>query len=79
MFVPDEITREDIERRKSPKHKTSSTYFRPDDDAEHAELHKIDLINAKFFIARYPSPDDVVTVSDLEGSALEGCFIGLVP
>ena len=28
------------------------------------------------FIARYPSPDDVVPVSELKGTALEGCFIG---
>jgi 3-isopropylmalate dehydratase small subunit len=28
------------------------------------------------FIARYPSPDDVVPVSELSGTALEGCFIG---
>lgn len=28
------------------------------------------------FIARYPSPDDVVPVSALEGTDLNGCFIG---
>lgn len=76
IFVPDEITKDYIERRKSPKHKTGSTYFRPDDDAEYAETHTIDLTKVESFIARYPSPDDVVPVSELEGTALDGCFIG---
>jgi 3-isopropylmalate dehydratase small subunit len=65
-----------IERRKSPKHKTGSTYFKPDADAKYAESHTIDLTKVESFIARYPSPDDVVPVSELEGTDLDGCFIG---
>jgi 3-isopropylmalate dehydratase small subunit len=76
IFVPDEVTKDYIERRKSPKHKTNSTYFRPDEDAEYAESHTIDLNKVESFIARYPSPDDVVPVSELEGTLLDGCFIG---
>lgn len=28
------------------------------------------------FVARYPSPDDVVPVADVAGTKLDGCFIG---
>jgi homoaconitase/3-isopropylmalate dehydratase large subunit/3-isopropylmalate dehydratase small subunit len=76
IFVPDEVTKFYIERRKSPKHKHGSTYFRPDEDAEYAESHTIDLGKVESFIARYPKPDDVVPVSDMADIHLNGCFIG---
>lgn len=76
IFVPDVITEQYIKKRKSPKHKSGSTYFKPDDDAEYAETHIIDLAKVEAYIARYPSPDDVVPVSVLQGSHLDGCFIG---
>jgi 3-isopropylmalate dehydratase small subunit len=76
IFVPDEVTEQYIKKRKSPKHKNGSTYFRPDEDAEYAETHIIDLAKVEAFIARYPSPDDVVPVSEMEGTHLDGCFIG---
>ena len=41
IFIPDEVTKSYIERRKSPKHKRGSTYFRPDDDAEYAESRRL--------------------------------------
>lgn len=65
-----------INRRKSPRHKQNSYYFYPDEDAEYVETHIIDLAKVESFVARYPSPDDVVPVSELEGTALDGCFIG---
>lgn len=76
IFIPDEVTKSYIERRKSPKHKRGSTYFRPDDDAEYAESRTIDLGNVESFIARYPKPDDVVPICDMAGVLLHGCFIG---
>lgn len=76
LFVPDEITRGLINARKSPRYKSSSVYCRPDDDAEYASSHDINLDNVVPFVAKYPNPDDVVPVSDLAGNKLDGCFIG---
>jgi homoaconitase/3-isopropylmalate dehydratase large subunit len=42
----------------------------------YAATHVIDLAQVESFVARYPSPDDVVAVSELEGTVLDGCFIG---
>lgn len=72
MFVPDETTREFVEKRKNPKYKKSSIYYRPDEDAEYAESYTIDLDQVESFVARYPSPDDVVPVSEVAGTALDG-------
>jgi homoaconitase/3-isopropylmalate dehydratase large subunit len=76
IFVPDAITQQFVDRRKSPKHKSSAIYFRPDDDAEYTETYTIDLAEVESFVARYPKPDDVVPVSELAGLMLQGCFIG---
>ncbi|GAM86939.1 hypothetical protein ANO11243_049600 [Dothideomycetidae sp. 11243] len=62
--------------RKAPKHRRGATYFRPDPDAVYAATHVIDLSQVESFVARYPKPDDVVPVSDMVGTALDGCFIG---
>lgn len=75
-FTPDEVTNAFVGRRKMPKHKSGATYYRPDDDAEYAETHIIDLSKVEPSIARYPSPDDVVPIAELEGTHLDGCFIG---
>ncbi len=76
LFVPDAVTYRHINARKNPRYKSSSIYSRPDDDAEYAESHDIDLSQVEPFVAKYPNPDDVVSVSDFEGLALDGCFIG---
>ena len=76
LFVPDEITYEFINRRKNPKYKKLATYYRPDDDAQYAATHIIDLSKVESFVARYPSPDDVVAVIEVAGNKLDGCFIG---
>ena len=65
-----------VNSRKLARHKSSSHYFRPDEDAVYAETHVIDLSMAKSFVAKYPNPDDVVPVSDMENTPLDGCFIG---
>ena len=36
----------------------------------------MDLAKVESFVARYPSPDDVVPVSEVSGTSLDGCFIG---
>ncbi|PYH63378.1 aconitase family protein [Aspergillus vadensis CBS 113365] len=76
VFVPDEITNEFIQKRRLPRHKNTSVYFKPDDDAEYAETHEIDLGEVRSFLAKYPNPDDVVSVTEQEGMHLDGCFIG---
>jgi homoaconitase/3-isopropylmalate dehydratase large subunit len=76
VFVPDEITQKFIQKRRHPRHKTSSVYFQPDEDAQYAETCVIDLGNVHSFIAKYQKPDDVVPVPECEGMKLDGCFIG---
>ncbi|KIW00367.1 uncharacterized protein PV09_08079 [Verruconis gallopava] len=76
ICVPDETTKEFIDRRKNPKHKKHAKYYRPDADAQYAESYTIDLHNVEPFVARYPKPDDVVPVGEVAGTALDGCFIG---
>jgi homoaconitase/3-isopropylmalate dehydratase large subunit len=74
--MPDDTTHKFINRRKLTRHKCHATYFRPDADAEYAAVHEIDLTHVGSFIARYPNPDDVVSVTEEEGMELNGCFIG---
>ncbi|EMR71255.1 putative aconitase family protein [Eutypa lata UCREL1] len=76
IFVPDHVTKSFIDSRKSPQHKNSSYYFRPDDDAVYAETHVIDLSKCEPSVAKYPNPDDVVPISEVQDLALDGCFIG---
>lgn len=74
--MPDERTSELIQKRKLTRHKNLNTYFKPDEDAVYAETHEIDLDDVRSFVAKYPNPDDVVSVTELQGMELNGCFIG---
>ena len=76
ICVPDGITKAFVDHRKNPKHKRLSQYYRPDPDAQYVESYTLDLHKVEPFVARYPSPDDVVPVSEVAGTALDGCFIG---
>lgn len=76
IFVPDQVTQEFVESRKNPRNKSNSIYFKPDADAAYAATYNIDLSQVKPFIAKYPNPDDVVAVTDFEGTELDGVFIG---
>lgn len=76
ICVPDGITADFINRRKQPKYKRDALYYQPDNDAQYAETYIIDLDKVEPFVARYPSPDDVVPISELQDTALDGCFIG---
>lgn len=76
VFVPDQVTSDFVNRRKSPRHKKSSKYYRPDEDAVYSGTYEIDLAKVEPFVALYPCPDDVVPVSQIAGKQLDGCFIG---
>lgn len=76
IFVPDQVTHGFVQGRRLARRKTASVYFKPDDDAEYAETHEIDLSQVRSFVAKYPNPDDVVSVTEQEGMHLDGCFIG---
>ncbi|KAF2176149.1 aconitase family protein [Zopfia rhizophila CBS 207.26] len=76
IFVPDGVTDQFIKSRKAARHKSDSFFFRPDPDCSYAISHTIDLSHVEPFVARYPSPDDVVPVSEVAGTKLDGVFIG---
>jgi homoaconitase/3-isopropylmalate dehydratase large subunit len=76
IFVPDATTHDFVSSRMNPKHKSNSTYFQPDEDAEYFSTHEIDLGNVEPFVAKYPNPDDVIPVTEFVGTQLDGCFIG---
>ena len=76
VFEADEQTFGFVNRRAQKKHKSSSIYFKPDEDAEYVERHTIDLSKVESFIAVHPSPDNVVPVSEVAGTKLDGCFVG---
>lgn len=76
IFEADQRTAEFIGKRHVKKHRSSAIYFKADEDAEYDATHEIDLSKIESFVARYPSPDDVVPVSELAGTPLHGTFIG---
>ena len=76
VFVADQLTHDFINRRRTPRHKSSAYFFCPDDDAKYCATYEIDLSLVEPFVALYPSPDDVVPVGTIEGKDLDGCFIG---
>lgn len=74
--VPDAVTKQYIEKRKDPRHKSSSLYFEADPGAQYAGSYDIDLSTLQHFVALYPSPDNVVPVTEAQLPPLQGCFIG---
>lgn len=74
-IVADVLTAEYIARRKSPKHKENTIYFRPDDNAEYAATYDVNLSKMETLVALYPSPDNVVPIGQVD-LPLDGCFIG---
>ncbi|KAI0112253.1 hypothetical protein GGR51DRAFT_557435 [Nemania sp. FL0031] len=76
IFESDERTLEFISRRLRRKDRANAVYFRPDPDAEYAEQRTINLSQVTSFVAVYPSPDNVVPVTELRDYELDGCFIG---
>ena len=76
VFVPDEITRDYVDNRKLKSGRSNSLYFRPDKGAKYAHTFEIDLSKVESTIAVYPSPDNVVSVSEKSDLRLDGVFIG---
>ncbi|OMH78463.1 putative aconitate hydratase [Zancudomyces culisetae] len=72
----DNITAAFVSHRKNPEHRNKALYFKPDEDAEYAESHIIDLSKIEPLVALYPSPDNVVPASQAAGTELDGVFIG---
>jgi aconitase A len=77
IFEPDEQTMEFVgARRRAQKHKRDAVYFKADPDAEYADVFEVDLSKVESFVAVPPSPDNVVPVSEVVGTRLDGTFIG---
>ena len=76
VFVPDQVTQEYIAKRRRKLNRSHSVYFRPDPEAEYYGKYTIDLSTVEPSIAIYPNPDDVVPVSEMSGTKLDGVFIG---
>nr|WOZ30804.1 McfD [Coleophoma empetri]BAN91491.1 putative 3-isopropylmalate dehydratase [Coleophoma empetri] len=76
IFVPDEVTNAFVSARSQSKYRSNSLYFQPDKDASYAATFEIDLNLVEPFIALYPSPDNVVSVSEKLDMKFDGCFIG---
>jgi homoaconitate hydratase len=74
--VPDEVTVQYMEKRRNPKHKNHCVYFRPDEGAQYAGSYDVDLSKLNHFVALYPSPDNVVPVTEATLPTFQGCFIG---
>ncbi|RAH70345.1 aconitase family protein [Aspergillus aculeatinus CBS 121060] len=65
-----------ISDRPQARYRTQSLYFQPDADASYAATFRINLEEVESFIALYPSPDNVVPVTEKVDMRFEGCFIG---
>ncbi|KAL3429899.1 aconitase iron-sulfur domain-containing protein [Aspergillus tetrazonus] len=76
IFVPDEVTHQFITNRRHSRYRSNSVYFQPDPDATYAATFQIDLSEVESFVALYPSPDNVVPVTEKLDMPLDGCFIG---
>ena len=76
IFEADQRTFDFVNRRRTKKHKSFALYFRPDEDAQYWKTFEIDLAKVESFVAIFPSPDNVVSVSEAAGKKLDGCFIG---
>ncbi|KAL9124746.1 MAG: hypothetical protein Q9217_005956 [Psora testacea] len=76
IFAPDKVTHAYINQRLLKSNKINSIYFRADENAQYASVSEIDLAKVESFIALYPSPDNVVPLSEKLGMRFDGCFIG---
>ena len=76
VFVPDEVTQDYISKRRRKMNRSNCVYFQPDADAQYFGKYTIDLSEVEPSVAIYPNPDDVVPVSEMAGTKLDGVFIG---
>jgi homoaconitate hydratase len=75
-IASDSVTKQYIDKRRDTRHKSNSLYFQPDPNAAYAATHDIDLSTLTHFVALYPSPDNVVPVTEATLPPLQGVFIG---
>jgi homoaconitase/3-isopropylmalate dehydratase large subunit len=76
LFVPDDVTRQYLAKRRRKTNTKNTMYLKPDDDAVYAGTYEIDLAEVESTIAVYPEPDHIVPVSEKAGMKLDGVFIG---
>lgn len=74
IFEPDGVVAAWIAGRHS--HRDGGHYFRADPDAPYLARYTIDLARMAPVVAKPFSPDNVVTVEEGKGQALQGVFIG---
>lgn len=75
-FESDERTAAWLAGRRLAKDKNRPLYFKPDPNAQYAEIRTIDLSQVQATMALYPNPDDVAAIDTKLGMKLDGCFIG---
>jgi homoaconitase/3-isopropylmalate dehydratase large subunit len=76
VFMPDAITQTYIAHLKLKVNRSNSLYFQPDKGTIYAGTFEIGLSKVESTIAVYPSPDNVVPVSEKFGLDLDDVFIG---
>ena len=74
IFEADEQIAQWLERRPRPDGK--GVYFRADEGAEYLDTYQINLHQLEPQLAQPFSPDNVRALSEVEGMALDGAFIG---
>jgi 3-isopropylmalate dehydratase small subunit len=74
IFEADEEVASWLKGRKSDN--KEALYFKADPDAPYATRHRIDLGKLAPLVAKPFSPDNVVEISELAGTPINGAFIG---
>lgn len=74
IFTPDAQVATWLQRRSS--HADRDWFFRPDEDAPYADRFRIELDALAPQVAKPFSPDNVWSIEDVAGQALDGAFIG---
>lgn len=74
IFEADEVVAQWLSGRKSDN--GEPLYFRADPDAPYKARYPIELNKLSPLVAKHPSPDNVMTVDEAAGTAVQGCFIG---
>ncbi|MFT3841237.1 MAG: aconitase family protein [Myxococcaceae bacterium] len=74
IFEADEVVAQWLSGRKSDN--AEPLYFRADPDAPYKARYPIELNKLAPLVAKHPSPDNVMTVDEAAGTAVQGCFIG---
>ncbi|KIV94048.1 hypothetical protein PV10_05205 [Exophiala mesophila] len=75
-FESDQRTATWLAGRRLSRDKNRALYFKPDSEAQYADVRTIDLSKVRVTMAVYPDPDNVVEIHEKQGMKLDGCFIG---